>query len=306
MTGGSVNVFITGAAGYIGGSVAVTLIKAGHKVAGLVRTESRAREVEPFGIEPVIGDLADAVALERAASTADAVINIANSDNREVVDLFLDAMHGSGKTFIQSSGTSIVADLADGEHPGKIYDETTPVDPLPLRAGRVALNDAVLAASGEGLRTVVICPSLIYGVGLGASADSIQVPWMIELAKKHRVGRHIGPGENIWSNIHINDLVDLYLRALNSAPGGAFYYAENGENSMRELAEAVSRMLGYGGRTQSMSIDEAVVEWGEGGARYTMGSNSRVRAVRAREELGWSPSAPSLLDEVERGCYRTS
>ncbi len=299
------NVFITGAAGYIGGSVAVTLIKAGHKVAGLVRSEARAQEVRPFGIEPVIGDLADSAVLEKASAAADAVINIANSDNRDVVDVFLNAMRGSGKTFVQSSGTSIVADLADGEHPGKVYEETTPVDPLPLRAGRVALNDAVLGASNEALRTMVVCPSLIYGVGLGASPDSMQVPWMIELAKKHGVGRHIGPGENIWSNVHINDLVDLYLRALEKAPGGAFYYAENGENSMRELAEAVSRMLGYGGRTQSMSVEEAVAEWGEGGARYTMGSNSRVRAVRARQELGWSPSAPSLLDEVERGCYRS-
>jgi nucleoside-diphosphate-sugar epimerase len=298
-------VFITGAAGYIGGSVAVTLIKAGHKVAGLVRSEKRARQVEPFGIEPVIGDLTDSAVLERSAGSADAVFNVANSDNRDVVDLFLNVMQGTGKTFIQSSGTSIVADLADGEHPGKIYEETTPLDPLPLRAGRVALNDAVLAASNAQLRTMVICPSLIYGIGLGASSDSMQVPWMIELARKHAIGRHIGPGENIWSNVHINDLVDLYVRALQDAPGGAFYYAENGENSMRELAEAVSRMLGHGGRTQRMTVEEAVAEWGEGGARYTMGSNSRVRAVRARQELGWSPSAPSLLDEVERGCYRS-
>ncbi len=297
-------VFITGVAGFIGGSVAVTLIKAGHEVAGLVRSETRARDVEPLGIEPVIGDLADSAVLTHAAQGAEAVINIANSDDRKVVDVFLDAMRGTGKTYIQSSGTSIVADLADGAHPDKIYDEATPVDPLPLRAGRVALNDAVLAASDDGLRTTVICPSLIYGVGLGATRNSMQVPWMIELAKKHGVGRHIGAGENIWSNVHINDLVDLYLRALQDAPGGAFYYAENGENSMRELAEAVSRMLGYGGRTESMSVEEAVAEWGEGGARYTMGSNSRVRAVRAREELGWSPSALPLLDEVEHGCYK--
>lgn len=297
-------VFITGAAGYIGGSVAVTLIGAGHKVTGLVRSEARAKDVERSGIEPVIGDLADAKVLERAALEAEAVINIANSDNRQVADVFLNALRNSGKTLIQSSGTSIVADAVDGERAGNVYDERTPVVPLPLRAGRVALNDAVLAASGDKLRTIVICPSLIYGLGLGASADSIQVPWMIKLAKKHGLGRHIGPGANIWSNVHINDLVGLYLLALENAPGGAFYYAENGENSMRELAEAISRLLGYGGRTENLSVEEAVGEWGEGGARYTMGSNSRVRAVRAREELGWSPSAPSLLDEVERGCYR--
>lgn len=94
------------------------------------------------------------------------------------------------------------------------------------------------------------------------------------------------------------------MRALENAPAGAFYYAENGENSMLETAEAISRMLGYGGRTENLSVEEAVAEWGEGGARYTMGSNSRVKAVRAREELGWSPSAPSLLNEIEQGCYK--
>jgi nucleoside-diphosphate-sugar epimerase len=248
--------------------------------------------------------LADSTVLEQAARDADVVINAANSDNRDTVDSFLNVMRSCEKTFIQSSGTSIVADLADGQHPGKIYEDDTPVTPLTLRAGRVALNNAVLAASGAGLRTIVICPSLIYGTGLGASAHSMQVPWMIELAKKYGVGRHIGPGENIWSNVHINDLVDLYLLAIQKAPAGAFYYAENGENSMRELAQAVSRMLGYGGRTEEMSVEEAIGEWGEGGARYTMGSNSRVRAVRARQELGWSPSAPSLIDEVEHGCYK--
>ncbi|NIO41796.1 MAG: NAD-dependent epimerase/dehydratase family protein [Burkholderiales bacterium] len=297
-------VFITGVAGFIGGSVAVSLIKAGHDVSGLVRSEARARDVEPFGIKAVIGDLSDLTTLEKAANGADAVINIADSDNREVADVFLSAMRATGKTYIQSSGTSIVADLADGAHSGEIYEETTPIEPLPLRAARVALNDAVLAASDNGLRTMVICPSLIYGVGLGASKDSMQVPWMITLAKKHGVGRHIGAGKNIWSNVHINDLVDLYLRVLGNAPGGAFYYAENGENSMRELAEAISRMLGYGGRTEEMSVEDAVAEWGEGGARYTMGSNSRVRAVRARKELAWSPSALPLLEEVEHGCYK--
>jgi len=297
-------VFITGAAGYIGGSIATALIRSGHNVSGLVRNELRAREVEPFSITPVIGDLADSAVLERAAGEADAVINAANSDDRRVADIFLAVMRNTGKTFVQSSGTSVVADLADGERPGKVYDESTPVDPLPLRAGRVALNDAVLAASNDGMRSMVVCPPLIYGLGLGASRDSIQVPWMIDLAQKYGVGRHVGTGKNIWSNVHISDLVDLYVRALENAPAGAFYYAENGENSMRELAEAISRMLGYGGRTEDLSIDDAIAEWGEGGARYTMGSNSRVKAVRAREELGWSPSAPSLLFEIEHGCYK--
>ena len=297
-------VFITGASGYIGGSIASHLISAGHEVTGLVRSEERAQQVEAFGISPVLGTLDDTDALSNAVSKADAVINTANSDNRSAVDTFLKALARTNKTFIQSSGTSIVADLADGEHEGKIYDESTPIQPLPLRAGRVELNDAVLAAASDNIRTIVICPSLIYGIGRGVARDSMQVPWLIELARKYKIGRHVGAGKNIWSNVHIDDLVILYQTALEKAPAGAFYYAENGENSMHDVSAAIGTMLGYGDHTKAMTVEEAVEEWGEGAARYTMGSNSRVRAVRPREELGWSPSAPSLLHEIKHGCYK--
>ena len=115
--------------------------------------------------------------------------------------------------------------------------------------------------------------------------------------------KHVGRGENVWSNVHVNDLVELYRLALENAPAGAFYYAENGENSMREVCEAIGRMLGVGERTVAMSTQEAAAVWGDGPANDTMGSNSRVRAVRAHEELGWSPRGPSLIEEIERGCY---
>jgi nucleoside-diphosphate-sugar epimerase len=298
-----VKIFITGASGYIGGSVAQRLFEAGHEVVGLVRSEERAREVEARGIVPVLGTLADAAVLGRAASEADAVINAASSDDRGAVDALLRALAGTRKAFIQTSGTSIVADLADGEHAGEIYEESTPFQPKPLRAARVALNTAVLDASGRGVRAIVICPSLIYGMGRGVHRDSVQVPWLIDIARKHQVGRHIGPGRNIWSNVHIEDLATLYQLAVDKAPAGAFYYAENGENSMRETSAAIGAMLGHGDRTEAIPVKQAVEQWGESFVRYTMGSNSRVRAVRARAELGWSPSSPSLLHEIRQGCY---
>lgn len=292
-------VFITGASGYIGGSIAARLVELGHEVLGLVRTEQRARETAARGLEPIVGDLSDSPVLANAVRRADAVINAANSDHRPSVDAMLEAMRGTGKTFIQSSGTSIVADLADGEHEGPVHDESTPVHPLPLRAARVALNDSVLAATRHGIRGIVVCPSLIYGEGHGLHRDSIQIPWLMDLARKHKAGRHVGPGRNVWSNVHIDDLVDMYVAVLQGAPAGALYYAENGENSMLEAAAAVSRALGFGGITKAMTVAEAVAVWGEGTARYTMGSNSRVRAVRARQELRWSPVRPSLLQYIE-------
>ncbi len=296
-------IFITGATGYIGGALAARLVAAGHRVTGLTRDPARAGALRARGIEPVIGTLDDAATITAAAREADAVVNTANSDHRGVADTLIAALRGTGKTLIQSSGTSIVADLADGEREGPVYDESTPVQPLPLRAGRVALNDAVLAAANDGVRSVVVAPSLIYGEGAGLHRHSIQVPWLIDVAKREGVGRQVGSGRNLWSNVHIDDLVDLYVAMLERAPAGALYYAENGENAMLEVAQAVSRMLGFGGVTRALSVPEAVALWGEGGARYTMGSNSRVRAVRARSELGWQPHRPSLLQEIEHGCY---
>jgi nucleoside-diphosphate-sugar epimerase len=297
------NVLITGASGYIGGSVAAGLISAGHTVKGLVRSEQRAKDVRDLGIEPVPGTLSDAALLARMARESDAVINTANSDDRGAVEAMLPALAASGKLFIHTSGSSIVGDMAAGERGDKVYEDDTPVKPLPGKAARVAIDQLVLAAAKNGVRAVVICPTMIYGRGRGAHQESIQVPRLIALARKYGVARHVGRGENIWSNVHIDDLASLYLLAFEKAPAGAFYYAENGENAYREVAAAISRMLGFGGRTQAMPIDEAVAELGEAGAHFSFGSNSRVRAVRARRELGWAPKERALLDEIERGVY---
>jgi nucleoside-diphosphate-sugar epimerase len=210
----------------------------------------------------------------------------------------LAALAGSGKAFIHTSGSSIVGDQAWGEASGKTYEDETPFTPGPGRTARVAVNQRVLAAAREGVRAAVVSPSLIYGPGRGAHRESIQVPRLAALARKSGVARHVGRGENLWSNVHIDDLADLYLRVLAHAPAGASYYAESGECSMRRLCEAISRALGWDGRTQPMSKDEAIAEFGAGPAAYTYGSNSRVRATRARRELGWAPRHDALLETI--------
>ncbi len=293
-------IFLTGASGYIGGSVAAALRAAGHEVAGLVRTPARAEEVRAQGIEPVLGTLGDSALLERSAREADAVINTADADHGKSVESMIAALSGSGKLFLHTSGSSIVGDQAAGEPTDRIYHDDTPVRPGPGRVARVAVNQAVLDAARNGVKAVVICPSLIYGTGYGVHRESIQIPRLARLARKHGVARHVGRGENIWSNVHLDDLVDLYLLAVQKAPAGAFYYAENGENSMRQACEAISRALGFGGKTAPMSVEEAAAELGEGPVAYSYGSNSRVRATRARSELNWSPHRPPLLASIQR------
>jgi nucleoside-diphosphate-sugar epimerase len=295
--------FITGASGYIGGSVAAALMAAGHRVSGLARSDEAAEALGKLGIRPVRGSLDEAEVLAKAARDADVTINAANAGHRAAAEGMLKALAGTGKTFLHTDGSSIVGTRAGGELVEKIFDEDTPFTPTPQRAPRVEIDTMVRNAAGNGVRAIVIAPSLIYGLGHGLNAHSIQVPWLIKTAKKFGVAKYIGPGENRWANVHIDDLVALYVLATEKAPAGAFYYAENGENSMREVCEAISRMLGQGGRTQSMTSQEAALEWGEGPANDTMGSNSRVRAKRARAELKWRPKARSLIEEIACGCY---
>lgn len=299
-------IFCTGVSGYIGGSVAAAMVAAGRNVSGLVRSPEAAAQVKAIGVDPVHGTLDDIDTLRHAAAQADAVINAANADHEASALALLEALTGTGKVFIHTSGTSIVGTPAGGQRVDDVFDETTPLRPSGGRAARVALNDRILSFKSRGVRSVILCPSLIYGIGTGPAKHSFQVPWLIALAVKSGIAKHYGPGENIWSNVHIDDLVDLYRLALDAAPAGAFYFAENGENAMKDICEAINRKLGIDKGTVAMSFDEAAREWGENGAQNTMGSNSRVRAVRARKELGWRPHRPSLIDEIETGCYAPS
>jgi nucleoside-diphosphate-sugar epimerase len=291
--------FVTGASGYIGGSVAEKLRGSGHEVLGLVRSEEKARLVKDRGIEPIIGTLDDAPILAAAAGRADGVINAASSDHRGAVEALAAALERSGKPLIHTSGSSIVCDdaLGDSENPG-VYDEDTYLEPVPMRQARVAIDRYVREAGiYKGIRAIVICPTMVYGTGRGVHRDSDQVPKLTLRAKERGVGLYIGKGINRWSNVYIDDLVDLYVLALEKAPAASFFFAENGESSLREVAESVSRFLGYGGRTETWDAKDAIAQYGDW-ARFALASNSRVRAVNARR-LGWSPHGPTLAEAVE-------
>jgi nucleoside-diphosphate-sugar epimerase len=127
--------------------------------------------------------------------------------------------------------------------------------------------------------------------------DSDQLPKLVALSRQLGAGVYFGKGLNRYSNVHLDDLVALYLLALDRAPGGAFFFAENGNASFREIAEMISRSLGFGGKTLSVSVEELTRKYGDAG-RYGMTSNSLVSAVNARR-LGWSPKAPSLPEYFE-------
>jgi nucleoside-diphosphate-sugar epimerase len=293
-------IFVTGAAGFIGGSIATGLLKAGHEVTGLVRSDEQARALEQLGIATRVGTLDDRELLIAEARAADAVINAASSDHAGAVEALIAGLAGSNKPFLHTSGSSIVGDASGGDTASDvIYDEEHLPVPTADKAARVAIDNRVLASAGQGVRSVVLCNTLIYGHGGALSRESVQLPRLINQARKSGVVRHVGRGANIWSNVHIDDVVALYRLALEKAPAGTFYFVENGEASFRQMSTAIAHAM-HLGEPQDWPLEAAIAEWGYEMASYGLGSNSRVRADRAREQLGWAPQHSSVLDWIAR------
>jgi nucleoside-diphosphate-sugar epimerase len=294
------NLFLTGATGYIGSSLARQLIQAGHSVRGLVRDPARTAAIEAFGIVPVIGTLDDGELLSREARAADGVVNAADSMHRAALDALIEGLRGSAKPLLHTSGVGMVSrDVVGDRTIEQVVDDALPIVAGPHPAQQ-ALRDQELRALNAatlGVRAIVLSNSLIYGTGLGLATESVQVPMMVLAARQSGEARFVGGGLNRWSTVHVADMAALYLLALEQAPAGAFYFVENGEASFTDIAAAIARRLGLG-RPRSLPLDEASAVFGQNQARFLLGSDARVRSTVARRDLGWAPQHSSLTDWI--------
>ena len=284
------NIFVTGATGYIGGSIAAGLIEQGHHVLGLIRSDRAAEQVKALGLEPLRGHLHDNRAIREACKSVDVVINAADSDDPWVVATLLESLRGTGKTLLHTSGSSLVGDRANGEPSETIFTDRDPPRPVFEKAGRQATDEAVLAANGEGLRTAVFCATMIYGAGLGVNKHSVHLPMMIDLARESGHPRHVGRGLNIWSTVHISDVVSAFVTAVESEAASGFFYLESGEVAFGDLAATIGEALGQEDGPEPIDVNDAVLRFNPETAIFALGSNSRVRGERTRSELGWSPT----------------
>ncbi|MEN9395663.1 MAG: hypothetical protein RLZ81_193 [Pseudomonadota bacterium] len=290
--------FLTGAGGYIGGSVAAALLADGHLVRGLTRSTADAQRLSAQGIDPVLGTLDDADLLIAEARRAHGVVHTASADHSASVQALIAGLEGSAKPLIHTSGASVVGDDARGQPPsGPLFDEDTPLAVDPRKQARRDIDLCVLAAAQRGVRSAVICPSLVYGVGHGLRKESVQIPFLMTNARAQGQVQIVGQGLNVWSNVHLDDLVALYRLVLDKAPPGAFYFAENGETTFGDLGTAMAARLGLPGPV-ALAPAVAAERWGVPRAYFSLGSNSRVRAVRARRELGWAPHHISAIDWI--------
>jgi len=288
-------IFLTGATGYIGGAIADAAIAAGHPLVGLARSDDAARKLSDKGITAHRGDLTSPATLAAAARSAEAVIHTGTTNDgaldREAVRAMLAAVDGSGKPFIYTSGVWVLGDTR-----GRVVDETAQLNPLPKVAWRPGVEQMVLDAARQNVRSIVIRPGVVYGQGGGIPAE------LVQSARETGAARYVGTGENHWPMIHLADLADLYLRALENAPAGTLLHAADDTRlRVKEIAEAASIGAGAGGRTISWPLEDA---------RKTLGAyadalvlDQQVSAEKARVTLGWAPKEPSVIDDLKSGSY---
>ena len=283
-------VFVTGATGYIGFAVSAALRRHGHRVWGLARNETKAARLARHEIEPVSGDLADPKTYADVAAQCSVLIHTAFdysgdgvAKNKLTIDTLLDAGRrgGEAKTLIFTSGAWVYGDTGD-----QMVDETTPLNPIKLVAWRPAHEQLVLRASG--VRTIVIRPGCVYGGAGGLTAS-----WFAKPGEAV-----VGDGRNRWPMVHVDDLADAYVRATESSLAGEiFNVTDRSRFTVLELATAAARAAGYKGEIPLLPLAEARKTMGDFADALAL--NQHVDSGKAVRLLGWQPRHGGFLDEVE-------
>ncbi|GAA3755729.1 SDR family oxidoreductase [Streptomyces tremellae] len=290
-------ILVTGAAGYIGAVVSRTLAAHGHQVVGLAHSARSERAILAMGLPARRGNLDDRDSLEAACSDADVVVDTASADHAGSAEHFLRVLAGTGRTYVRTSGTGIYIDLAAGALNPVVHHEDDGWTPLPPLRRRFSIDQKVLEADGEGLRTVIIRPSMIYGQGA-----SEQLPVLFRAALKHGFAGYSAPGLNRYANVYLDDLAEVYPLVVENPQARGVYNVAASECDSKTISEAIGAALGLPVRPfEDAEEGESVLGhvW-----NAAMGCNSRVDARRVREELGWRPRGPELVPEIVEGSYR--
>lgn len=285
-------VFLTGGSGYLGRSTIQALIRNGIEVTALARSEQSARTVADLGAAPVAGALTDTDVLRDAAERADAVIHLGVDYSEGTADVdraAAEAMQdGAGSSpYVHTGGVWVYGDT------GGVVDEDAPLAPPQITAWRLQNEKRVLARAATGEHPVVVMPGLVYGRS-GGLAQS----FFVEPGRAAGAVPCIGDGSAHWALVHVDDIAELYVRALN-APAGSRYAGASGQNlPLADITAALSQAAGCSGRIRSLTLDEALREMGPIAEAFAL--DQQFSGARARRELGWNPTRLDALAELAR------
>jgi len=289
-------VFVTGATGYIGFAVAAALRRAGYRVWGLARSVAKARRLTRHEIEPVIGDLADPKTYLEVASDCALLVHTAFdyatdgvAKNKTAIDTLLDAGRRGAKpkTLVFTSGAWVYGDTGD-----RMVDETTPPNPPKLVAWRPAHEQMVLQAAG--VRGLVVRPGDVYGGPGGLTGQWFAGP---STGKPPLV---VGDGRNRLPMVHIDDLADAYVRIAESGLAAEIFNVNDQTRfTVLEMATAAARAAGYEGEVRPTPLPEARKTLGDFADALAL--TQHVDARKVARLLGWQPRHVGFLDEA--GAY---
>jgi nucleoside-diphosphate-sugar epimerase len=294
-------IFLTGATGYIGNAVLDALMRAGHDVTALVRTNEKARAVSKRGAYPVIGNLAEPDSYRAAAEAQDGYVHTAfdsrsghgPSIDRAVLETIITAAkrpRTAGSTapakrfIVYTSGVWVL-----GRTPEPAA-ENSPVNPIDLVSWRPEHERMVLDA-GDSLRTVVVRPGVVYGGGDGMVGDLFK-------SASNGLVRVVGDGNNHWPLVYDRDLADLYARVASREDAAGVYHAnDEGDERVNDIVDAIKPYLPVRPDVRHVPIDEARTKMGAFADALAL--DQVVRSPRARA-LGWTPTLHSVAGNAAR------
>ena len=290
-------IFVTGASGWIGSALVPELISAGHQVLGLARSDASAKAVADMGAEVLRGDLDDIDVLRAGALDSDGVIHLAFIPGRPqfeaatradatAIETFAASLAGSGKPMLISGATIVTRG-----RPATERDEIIAQGPV---AARISNMRTALAVAERDVRAcLVMLPRSVHGQGERHGF----VPQLIATARAKGVSGYIGDGASRWPAVHVKDAARLYRLAVERAPAGSVLNAVGEEGvPVREIAEAIGRKLNL--PAKSLPAEEF------GGMLVPLLSTDMpASSTITRELLGWQPTHPGLIEDIEQGHY---
>lgn len=293
-------VFVTGASGWIGSAAVDELLAAGHEVTGLSRSDASAAALEAKGVRVLRGDLDDLDALRAGAEAAEAVLHLANKHDwsnpaasnaaeRAAVQTIGDTLAGSGRRFLLASG---VAALTQGR-------PASESDPSPFSgpdAPRGGSENLALGFVPQGVHTV----SVRFAPTVHGARDHGFIALIAAVAREKGVSGYPGDGTNRWAAVHRSDAGRLVALGLEKAPAGARLHAVAEEGvPTRRIAEALGRAMDL--PVASIAPESVQDHFGWIGGFFAMEMTARSTATQ--QLLGWTPSGPTLVADIEDGAY---